>query len=63
MENKQKMEELKGTEEGKKFKEDVAWDTMLKRAQGVKVKDDPKKLKKSIKREEGKKKEIKEKLG
>eukprot|EP01129_Flabellula_baltica_P003274 TRINITY_DN13071_c0_g1_i1.p1 TRINITY_DN13071_c0_g1~~TRINITY_DN13071_c0_g1_i1.p1 ORF type:complete len:344 (+),score=134.20 TRINITY_DN13071_c0_g1_i1:207-1238(+) len=54
-----KLKELEGTEEGKKLKEEIAWDKMMKRAQGEKVKDDPKRLKKTIKREEHQKKKSK----
>jgi len=55
MEKQRLLEELKDTEEGKTLKKDDAWNNMMKRAQGEKVKDDPKKLKKSIKRVESKK--------
>jgi len=55
MEKQRLLEELKDTEEGKNMKKEVAWDTMMKRAVGEKVKDDPKKLKKSLKRVEHKK--------
>jgi hypothetical protein len=59
LDNQKKLEELKDTEEGQQLKENIAWDNMLKRAQGEKVKDDPKKLKQSIKREDWKKKKSK----
>lgn len=46
---------LSGTEEGKKLKEDILWDKALKRAKGDKLKDDPKRIKAAIKREQKKK--------
>jgi len=52
MEKQRMIEELKDTEEGKKMKDDMIYDTLIKRAQGIKVKDDPKKIKKSVKRTE-----------
>jgi len=52
MDKQRMLEELKDTEEGKKMKDDMIYDTLIKRAQGIKVKDDPKKIKKSIKRTE-----------
>eukprot|EP01130_Rhizamoeba_saxonica_P001972 TRINITY_DN11791_c0_g1_i1.p1 TRINITY_DN11791_c0_g1~~TRINITY_DN11791_c0_g1_i1.p1 ORF type:complete len:340 (-),score=103.90 TRINITY_DN11791_c0_g1_i1:104-1123(-) len=56
-----KLQELEGTEEGKKLEENQAWDSMIKRARGEKVKDDVKKLKKTIKRKEQKKARSKKK--
>jgi len=44
-EKKRKLQELEGTEKGEAFAKNIAWDTMKKRAQGEKVKDDPKKIK------------------
>lgn len=53
---KKKMDELAGTEEGEAMREDKAWDAIMKRAAGEKVKDKPELLKKSIKRRETQKK-------
>jgi len=55
-EQKEKIEALKGTEEGQKLQEDESWKKMMKRASGEKVKDDVDKIKKSIKRDQAKKK-------
>ena len=49
------MKDLEGTEEGKKLKEDLQWNRALKRAKGEKLKDDPKRIKTAIKREQKKK--------
>eukprot|EP01061_Rhynchopus_euleeides_P005257 TRINITY_DN14506_c0_g1_i3.p2 TRINITY_DN14506_c0_g1~~TRINITY_DN14506_c0_g1_i3.p2 ORF type:complete len:157 (+),score=61.93 TRINITY_DN14506_c0_g1_i3:54-524(+) len=46
----ERLSQLRGTEEGLQMGADLQWDAALKRAQGVKVKDDASKLKKSIKR-------------
>jgi len=54
-EKQQNLEALKQTPEGKKQVENEAWDTMMKKASGEKVKDDASKLKKSIKKTEAKK--------
>jgi len=48
MEKQRMLEELKDTEEGKQMKDDIIYDTLIKRAQGIKVKDDPKKIKKKV---------------
>jgi hypothetical protein len=53
---KKKMDELAGTAEGDAMREDKAWDAVMKRAAGEKVKDKPELLKKSIKRRETQKK-------
>jgi len=58
-ENKKALEAKKNTPEGQKVIEEHAWDTMLKKASGEKVKDDIGKLKKTVKREEAKKKKSK----
>lgn len=55
-EQQEKMLALQGTEEGKKLASEQAWENMFKKAQGVKVKDDITKLKKSVKREQIQKK-------
>jgi hypothetical protein len=44
------MEELAGTDAGKKMKEDKQWNSALAKAKGEKVKDDLKKLKQTAKR-------------
>ena len=49
------------TKEGKRVAEKHAWEASLKRARGEKVLDDPKLLRKSVKREEKKKQKSKEK--
>ena len=49
------------TKEGKRVAEKHAWEASLKRARGEKVLDDPKLLRKSVKREEKKKQKNKEK--
>jgi len=55
-EQKEKIEALKGTEEGQKLQEDESWKKVMKKASGEKVKDDVDKIKKSIKRDQAKKK-------
>jgi len=55
-ENKRKLEASKDTAEGKKLIDEQAWSNMIKKAQGEKVKDDIGKLKKSVKKQEAKKK-------
>lgn len=51
-----KLETLKGTTEGAEIKAAHDWDAAMRRAGGEKVRDDPKLLKRTIKREERKKK-------
>lgn len=51
-----RVEALKGTEEGEQVRGEHDWDAALRRATGEKVRDDPKLLKRSIKREERSKK-------
>jgi len=58
-EKKQKLQELKGTEEGEALIKQEAWTTAKKKLIGEKVFDDPDRLKKSIKRDEQKKKKSK----
>jgi hypothetical protein len=53
---KAQIDALKGTEEGDKIKADHEWDAALRRASGEKVRDDPKLLKRTIKRKESLKK-------
>ena len=47
---KERLASLKGTDEGKEMSNSIHWDEALKRASGAKVKNDPTKLKKTIKR-------------
>ncbi len=54
--HRSRVEALKGTEEGEKVRGEHDWDAALRRATGEKVRDDPKLLKRSIKREERSKK-------
>eukprot|EP01123_Difflugia_compressa_P007573 TRINITY_DN2061_c0_g1_i3.p1 TRINITY_DN2061_c0_g1~~TRINITY_DN2061_c0_g1_i3.p1 ORF type:complete len:373 (+),score=122.65 TRINITY_DN2061_c0_g1_i3:30-1148(+) len=58
-EQKKILHELHGTEEGDALARQEAWDTMKKKAQGEKIKNDPEKLKKSIKRDMQQKKKSK----
>uniref|UniRef100_A0A6B2LG78 Ribosomal RNA-processing protein 14/surfeit locus protein 6 C-terminal domain-containing protein n=1 Tax=Arcella intermedia TaxID=1963864 RepID=A0A6B2LG78_9EUKA len=58
-EKKQKLQALKGTEEGEALIKQEAWSTAKKKLIGEKVFDDPDRLKKSIKRDEQKKKKSK----
>jgi len=51
----------KETEEGQTLEREYAWQTALRRAEGEKVLDDPRLLKKSIKRAEAKKRRSREK--
>eukprot|EP01126_Amoeba_proteus_P001286 TRINITY_DN10362_c0_g1_i3.p1 TRINITY_DN10362_c0_g1~~TRINITY_DN10362_c0_g1_i3.p1 ORF type:complete len:361 (+),score=119.13 TRINITY_DN10362_c0_g1_i3:133-1215(+) len=55
-ERRQRLEELKGTEKGEKLAEEEGWDNMFKKLENKKVKDDIKKIKKSIKQQQSKKK-------
>jgi len=54
---KQVEEQLKNTPEGQTLIVEKSWNKAFKKTAGVKIKDDPKLLKKSIKREERAKKE------
>lgn len=58
---KKKLEELKGKDAGKarEVQEKQAWKSALEKAEGMKVKDDPKLLKKSLKRQEKQKEKSK----
>ncbi|CAH0747516.1 unnamed protein product [Diatraea saccharalis] len=62
-EQEKKIRELeeKGDDSAKKLKEKIAWKSVLQKAEGLKVKDDPNLLKKSIKKIEQKKKQSKKK--
>ena len=51
-----RLEELKNTEEGQKMAEDLKWNNVIKKANGVKVKDDEARISKSLKKMEEKKK-------
>lgn len=55
-EKKEKIESLKGTEEGQKLIENQSWEKIMKKASGEKIMDDVTKLQKSIKRDQSKKK-------
>ena len=55
-ENKEKLQQLQGTKEGDELKQQHDWDAAMRRAQGEKVRDDPKLLKKSLKRRQRAKK-------
>jgi len=55
-EEKEKIEAMKGTDEGQKLQDADSWKKVMKKASGEKVKDDVDKLKKSIKRDQAKKK-------
>jgi len=55
-EKRKKIHELKGTEEGEVLASQEAWSTMKKRASGLKVFNDPEKIKKSLKRDQHQKK-------
>ncbi|RVE41636.1 hypothetical protein evm_013714 [Chilo suppressalis] len=62
-EQEQKIRELeeKGDNAAKQFKEKIAWKSVLQKAEGLKVKDDPSLLKKTIKKTEQRKKHSKKK--
>eukprot|EP01060_Flectonema_neradi_P034292 TRINITY_DN596_c11_g1_i1.p2 TRINITY_DN596_c11_g1~~TRINITY_DN596_c11_g1_i1.p2 ORF type:complete len:256 (+),score=71.24 TRINITY_DN596_c11_g1_i1:49-816(+) len=57
---KERLNTLRGTEEGKEMSNNIHWDEALKRAAGEKVKSDPVKLKKAIKRAQKTKQRSKE---
>lgn len=52
----QKLEEKGDTEKAAQIKEETAWNNVLKKAEGVKIKDDPLLLKKSIAKKKAQKK-------
>ncbi|KAK8803801.1 hypothetical protein WA158_001495 [Blastocystis sp. Blastoise] len=53
---KKRLEELKNTEEGEKLADDMNWDSVMKKADGLKVKDDEALIKQSLRNITNKKK-------
>lgn len=56
--DKEKLEKLKESDQNKAKQQQkkMQWQSAIQKAEGIKVRDDPKMLKKSIKKQEGKKK-------